>query len=203
MTAPQPSLRVILCAPEASASDSGPQSCASYSSVVAASSNLETGTVDTASEDFTSSVVCRHDSQEPQPRSYSKLTFHLSLSKPAVLNLVAGLFADHPDLIEGFGVFLPPPQEPPRGYFNRALPSRPLYRPQNATADNDDDGASKTTAVPSDNIRPNSPDEIRGRKLWKRRPRSPEEDEESDAGSVEVERDGWGRPLWRNPDGSR
>ena len=120
---------------------------------------------------------------------YSKLTFQPSISKPAVLNRVAKLFADHPYLIEGFGVFLPPPQEPPRGYFSRALPSRPVYRPQNATADNDDDGASKTTAVLSDNIRPKLPDEIDGRKLWKRRPRSPEEDEDSGLDSDEVEKD--------------
>lgn len=203
MTAPQTSLRVILCASEASASDSdlkaAPHIFPWWLHLATLKQERLILRAKTLLHQWCAVTTLKSLSLGP----HSKLTFHLSLSKPAVLNRVAGLFADHPDLIEGFGVFLPPPQEPPRGYLNRALPSRPLYRPQNASADNDDDGASKTTAVLSDNIRPNSPDEIGGRKLWKRRPRSPEEDEEYDAGSVEVERDGWGRPLWRNPDGSR
>lgn len=119
-----------------------------------------------------------------------------------MLNRVAELFADHPDLIEGFGVFLPAPRQPPRGYFSKALPSRPLYRPQNAD-DVDNNGASNTTAILPDNVRQKSPDKIGERKLWKRKPRSPEEAKVFDADVGEVEKDGWGRPLWRDPHGSR
>lgn len=135
---------------------------------------------------------------------YSKLTFQSSISKPAVLNRVTELFADHPDLIEGFNVFFFASSEPSRGYFSRALPSLPLYRPQNAEEGDDDDCSSKTTAILSDSVRPKSPDEIGGRRLWKRRSRSAEEGKESGAGSSagEVEEYGLGRPLWRNPDGS-
>lgn len=71
MMAPQTSFRVILCAPEALASDLAPQTCASCSSVVA-SRNLNTRMLDIASEDFTSSLVYSYDSRA---LACSKLTF--------------------------------------------------------------------------------------------------------------------------------